>query len=165
MTARKIASKTGRPLAAVWAFMVRWKRWVLPLVSAVTLQVNLISLAINAKSAAQLASERRIAKLVRLKQARYAHVEITYAASRGDLATVQTIANSDPFLNQTGRPQDISPLFAATEGNHVAVVRFLLSRGVDVHGKDDAGETALHIARRKGFTEIVKLLVAAGAKQ
>ena len=131
----------GRPLGAVWAFAVRWRRWVLPVVSAFAVFHSLTL-----------------------------QDELVRAAWQGDLNKVRTIANCAPYLLQKGLMQNLTPLMAATQGNRVAVVRFLLSRGVDVHGRsvgfvgNEVDETALAVARRKGFTEIVNLLKAAGAK-
>ncbi len=42
-------------------------------------------------------------------------------------------------------------------------VRLLISWGVDVNSRSNNGETALHIAAKMGYKEIVKLLVASGA--
>lgn len=39
------------------------------------------------------------------------------------------------------------------------MVRFLLESGANVQAEGARGETALHIAAAKGFTEIVSLLI------
>jgi ankyrin repeat protein len=46
-----------------------------------------------------------------------------------------------------------------------ARIKLLLDHGADVNAKAKDGETALKLARRKGETGIVKMLIAAGAKE
>ena len=46
----------------------------------------------------------------------------------------------------------------------VAAVKYLLSLGIDPNFQADTGRVALHGAAHKGATEVVKVLVAAGAK-
>lgn len=47
--------------------------------------------------------------------------------------------------------------------HHVAAVRVLLDRGVDVNTRGDSGETALHWACWKGYADLVDLLLSRGA--
>jgi len=52
-----------------------------------------------------------------------------------------------------------SPLnYAVAEGNK-NVVKFLLEKGAEFHGKNNLGRTCLHIATEQGHLEIVKMLV------
>jgi hypothetical protein len=46
----------------------------------------------------------------------------------------------------------------------VAAVKYLLSLGIDPNFQADTGRVALHGAAHKGATEVVKVLVAAGAR-
>jgi ankyrin repeat protein len=47
----------------------------------------------------------------------------------------------------------------------VDTVKALLAHGADVNAKNAAGETALDLARRRGRTPVVELLIQAGAKE
>jgi ankyrin repeat protein len=53
----------------------------------------------------------------------------------------------------------------AAMGGNTDVVKILLSKGVDINAKNNKGETALSIARGKSFSDVVKLLKAAGARE
>jgi ankyrin repeat protein len=44
-------------------------------------------------------------------------------------------------------------------------VKLLLDHGADVNIRDSKGDTALRIAKSKGATKVVALLVSAGAKE
>ena len=55
------------------------------------------------------------------------------------------------------------PLLYATGGGHVDVVKILIENGAKVNWKNHYGRTALGEARKKGFKEIEKMLIDAGA--
>jgi hypothetical protein len=56
-----------------------------------------------------------------------------------------------------------TPLFAACENGHVAVVEALLKAGADGNQVTPNGETLLKVARQWGHAAVVELLVKAGA--
>ena len=56
------------------------------------------------------------------------------------------------------------PLLYATGGGHVDVVRILIEYGAKVNWKNHYGRTALGTAKKKGYKEIEKMLIDAGAK-
>lgn len=58
-----------------------------------------------------------------------------------------------------------SDLLTAASNGHVNVVKLLLQQGADVKFKDEFGNTALMIAKHKGYQEIAQLLENAGATQ
>ena len=60
-----------------------------------------------------------------------------------------------------------SPLMGAaySETLNTEIVRMLLQRGANVEWKAANGETALSLARKRGHTEIVDLLMQAGAAE
>lgn len=56
-------------------------------------------------------------------------------------------------------------LAASSDTLPVETIKTLLERGADVHAKNAKGETALDIAKRRGSSLVVALLVKAGAKE
>lgn len=57
-----------------------------------------------------------------------------------------------------GNPARVwTPLLCAADDGYESIVKLLLGRGADKTKKVN-GETALEIARRKGYSKIVKLL-------
>ena len=98
------------------------------------------------------------------------------AAQSGDLELLKLLAarGADPKINTK---LGVTPLAAAAgigwvEGvtkerspeETVEVVKYLLSLGIDPNFQADTGRVALHGAAHKGATEVVKVLVAAGAR-
>jgi len=56
-------------------------------------------------------------------------------------------------------------LIAAAKNGNIAKVKALLAKGADVNVKNNNGNTALDAAKASGHTEIVQLLIKAGAKE
>jgi ankyrin repeat protein len=98
------------------------------------------------------------------------------AAQSGDLELLKLLVarGADPKINTR---LGVTPLAVAAgigwvEGvtrerstaETVASVKYLLSLGIDPNFQASTGRVALHGAAHKGATEVVKLLVAAGAK-
>jgi ankyrin repeat protein len=98
------------------------------------------------------------------------------AAQSGDLQLLKLLAarGADPKINTK---LGVTPLAAAAgigwvEGvtkerspeETVEVVKYLLSLGINPNVQADTGRVALHGAAHKGATEVVKVLVAAGAR-
>ncbi|CAI8025854.1 Ankyrin repeat domain-containing protein 29 [Geodia barretti] len=55
------------------------------------------------------------------------------------------------------------PLMIAARMGHIKTVQRLLELGADVNCKEKLGPTALHFAAEDGHSEVVKLLLRAGA--
>ena len=98
------------------------------------------------------------------------------AAQSGDLELLKLLVarGADPKINTK---LGITPLAVAAgigwvEGvtrehsaeETVAAVKYLLSLGISPNAQADTGRVALHGAAHKGATEVVKVLVAAGAR-
>ncbi|HTY93284.1 MAG TPA: ankyrin repeat domain-containing protein [Steroidobacteraceae bacterium] len=98
------------------------------------------------------------------------------AAQSGDLELLKLLIarGADPKINTR---LGVTPLAAAAgigwvEGitqerspeETVEAVKYLLSLGIDPNFQADTGRVALHGAAHKGATEVVKVLVAAGAR-
>jgi ankyrin repeat protein len=81
----------------------------------------------------------------------------------GHLVTRLLAAGADPNAKD---PEGRSVLILAASSDNVPeeAVQTLLDRGADVNAKTPAGETALGMARLRGDTPIVRLLVRAGAR-
>jgi hypothetical protein len=98
------------------------------------------------------------------------------ASQSGDLTLMKLLVErgADPHINTE---LDITPLAVAAgigwvEGvtserspaETVEAIKYLLELGIDPNLQASTGRVALHGAAHKGATEVVKLLVAAGAK-
>jgi len=69
-----------------------------------------------------------------------------------------------PFRLNCKSDKILTPLYAATRSNSPDIVQYLLtSPGIDVNLKVTGGSTALHTASWNGFSNIVSLLLSAGA--
>ena len=85
-----------------------------------------------------------------------------YAAGAGHRAILEVLAANGSDLHR--RAEDGTALVLAAQNGHLDVVKFLLSKDVEVNitGKD--GSTALILAAGKGHAEIAKLLLSKGAQ-
>ncbi len=98
------------------------------------------------------------------------------AAQSGDLQLLKLLVarGADPKINTK---LGVTPLAAAagigwvesvtsehSPAETVEAVKYLLSLGIDPNVQADTGRVALHGAAHKGATEVVKVLVAAGAR-
>ena len=77
-----------------------------------------------------------------------------------DIALVQTaLADHPEELNTAYAQNGNTPLHVAALNGYTDIVRLLLAQpGIDTTRTNNAGQTALDLAREKGFTEIVLLL-------
>jgi ankyrin repeat protein len=88
------------------------------------------------------------------------------AAARGQWGKVLVLLDGGAPLESradTARSRNATPVLAATQGNHVEVVRLLVSRGANVNAQDAQQDSAFLLASASGFTEIVQITLAAGA--
>lgn len=88
---------------------------------------------------------------------------IHQASLKGDLARVKELLKMNPeLLNSKGRHEK-EPLHLASEAGHLDLVKFLLSKGANVNGRNIINETPLHYAIGSNHPEVVALLMAGGA--
>jgi len=81
-----------------------------------------------------------------------------------DLAELLIIKGAD--VNASAKQLGgLTPLHIASAKGFKAMVGVLIGRGADINAKDKNGETALGMARSKGYTDIVQLLEKAGTKK
>ena len=91
-------------------------------------------------------------------------------APYGDAALLARLIDRGAGVNArltSGRRdmRDRTPLMLAASSDLVPTdaVQMLIARGAEVNARGPAGETALDLARRNGDTEVVRVLLAAGA--
>src|SRR5262245_55701112 len=86
---------------------------------------------------------------------------LTMAIENGDASMVKVLLD-------LGHAPDLGgiavPLAEASHQGNIAIVELLLTRGAKVDAQGDEGETALMWAAAGGQVDIVKRLIAAGAK-
>ena len=90
--------------------------------------------------------------------------ELTTAVRHKEFQHVQTLLSEGVNINERDEGSEQTPLMWAVQTNQIAVVRVLIQRHAQVNLRDDAGNTALSLAREKGFSPIAKLLIENGAK-
>jgi uncharacterized protein len=91
-------------------------------------------------------------------------IDIVNGVSSKNLAQVTALLKTNPKLVgakfQNGGPVNGWPLLViAASGNDKPMVELLLRSGAKVNDVNYSGETALHYAAGKGFTDIVKILI------
>lgn len=89
------------------------------------------------------------------------------AAVEGHLETVKALVDRGADMEK--RPAVLgasmgTPLYLAAYLGHTQIVQFLLSRGADTGMRNDLGQTALDVARERGYPRIVQLLEQAEAR-
>ncbi len=85
------------------------------------------------------------------------------ACRRGDLDTVIALVHKKPNLVTHADNIGITPLHRAAAGNHLKLVRFLLSRGASVNAVDKYLDSPLKKAAYGGHVDVVNELVLNGA--
>jgi beta-lactamase regulating signal transducer with metallopeptidase domain len=96
------------------------------------------------------------------------------AAREGHIAIVELLLDRGARIDQIV-PEDENALIQASASGHLDVVKLLLSRGADVNSRawteaaferpNGEWRTALSMARRGRHAEVVKVLLAAGARE
>lgn len=100
---------------------------------------------------------------------RFGGTALIPAAERGHVAIVETLlTRSDVDVNHINNLGWTAVLEAIILSNgdepHQRIVQLLIDHGADVNIADTSGVTPLRHARSRGFTEIVRILEAAGAR-
>ena len=116
---------------------------------------------------AALAGDLAKVKLLREARAEINHpgwTPLQYAAFNGHNAVVDYLVSSGADLGLTA-PNGATPVMLAVLANKPDTVKLLVSYGLDIDAKNDKGETALEVARKKDFAEVAKILQGAGANR
>jgi len=88
------------------------------------------------------------------------------APTTGDASWVKTLLDRGANANARGREdRTILMLAASSDALPLETVKALIARGADVNAKSSNGETALDLAKLRGKTPVVDLLLQAGAKE
>ena len=100
---------------------------------------------------------------------RYGGVAIIPASEKGHVETVRTLLEETDVdvnhVNQLGWTALLEAIILSDGGTkHQQIVRLLLDHGADANLADNEGVTPLQHAKRKGFAEIERMLVDAGAR-
>jgi ankyrin repeat protein len=93
------------------------------------------------------------------------------AAAKGHEEIVEILLNTEginvnekgKYLSWLGDEADGTPLYLASEGGYINIVKLLLDRGADIDAKVDLWGTALTIAAVSNQEEVVRLLLERGA--
>ena len=85
-------------------------------------------------------------------------MEFRLACGRGDLKTMWAMLEQDSSVIHKPGLAGWTPLFYAVRSNQILAVKLLLIFGADAGIRDTMEQTALDIAKRKGYDEIVKLI-------
>ena len=113
------------------------------------------------------ASDVECAKLLLARGAhpdeRSVNTALIFAATHGSLELVELLlgAGADPQAHVVTNYVPESPILAAaySDSLNAEIVKILVSKEVDIQKEDKRGETPLSIARKRGRTEIVTLLL------
>lgn len=91
-------------------------------------------------------------------------IALRNAATTAPLDLLQALINAGADVNAKDA-WGMTALMYAAQSDYAEPdrVKLLLDHGADINARDNKGETALRIARRKGDTAVVKLLLAVGA--
>jgi len=89
--------------------------------------------------------------------------DIHQAAKEGDLAKVKALLEKNEDLAEAKNKKGETPLHSAASGGQLEVVKFLVSKGVDINLKENNGATALHLACYYGHRDAVEWLIDHGA--
>ncbi|MBL8152062.1 MAG: protein kinase, partial [Blastocatellia bacterium] len=85
------------------------------------------------------------------------------AVSKGNLATIQNLITSSTNVNARTLFTKYTPLMEACEKGSLEIVDLLIRSGADVNLVNKDGNSALLIAAKQGYIDVVKKLVDAGA--
>ncbi len=104
--------------------------------------------------------KREVARILIADGAAY---DACAAAGLDDTGRLETILATNPGHAVSPGPYGMTPLHWASRAGSLECVQWLLDRGAEVDGRNDAHRTSIQLAAECGRTEAVKRLAAAGA--
>ena len=108
-----------------------------------------------------------LAKTLILRGAELDHIDkagysaLARAALKGHLTTVKILINAGAEVDYLTQGRSI--LMHLVEDNNMLITQLFIAAGADVNFTDKSGDTALRIARRKGYFDLDLMLVQSGA--
>ncbi len=90
------------------------------------------------------------------------YTALAVAALEGHLTTMKVLINAGADVDAVAEGRSV--LMHVVNNNNVLLSQLLIKSGADVNYQDDEGDTALKIARRKGYFDLDLMLVQAGAR-
>lgn len=91
--------------------------------------------------------------------------QLMQACYKGNIDKVKGQLFFDANVNFQDTQDGFTPLYTATAGNKIEIVKLLLEEGANPQIKEHRGITPLMIAQKHGFTEIAEILEAHIAKK
>ena len=90
---------------------------------------------------------------------------VTIAAKAGDVTMLEELADlGAPLEERDTGTEGFFPIHWAVKSGKVEAVQFFINKGVDVNAKSSNGWSVLDWATNEGYTQIIKALKKAGAK-
>lgn len=86
-------------------------------------------------------------------------IEFFYAVENEDLCKVRELLNAGGDVNAKLLPGGWTALHCAVERGYKEMVRLLHAFNANVNAKTESGQTPLHIAEMKGYTELAEFLL------
>lgn len=83
----------------------------------------------------------------------------------GGLEKMKILLENGANINIKDNDGNTALMYAAEDKDNLDKVKLLIKSGADINTQDNNGNTALSIAKEAGNTEIIKLLVEAGAEE
>ena len=90
--------------------------------------------------------------------------ELTTAIRHRNVQQARTLLSEGANVNERDEGVERTPLMWAAQTGSLSMVQDLLNHGAAINLKDDDGETALTLARKRGYTKIAQLLIGRGAR-
>lgn len=89
--------------------------------------------------------------------------DLLNAAKMGDAAAVTRMVSQGMDINSTDQNGNSLLILAAREDQARVVEALVKQRGIKLNARNGAGDSALMLASLKGYSDVVQLLLAAGA--
>lgn len=91
--------------------------------------------------------------------------DIHQASQKGDIEQVRVLLKKNPGLINMKNRYGMTPLHTASYYGNLEMIRFFLSRGVDIKSTTTIGKTALFYAYIKRRENVVKFLKSKGLEE
>ena len=93
------------------------------------------------------------------------YTPLIYAVRKSQISSVQVLLKWKADVNSRNKKGKAALMYAVEDNKNLEKVLLLIEAGAKINTKDNDGNTALSLAIEAGNSEIIKLLIEAGAKQ